>query len=149
MSNISEYSPIPPWPRTDYCGTLRAADSGRDVALWGWVAARRDHGGVIFIDLRDREGLVQLVLKPGSDAGARAAAEAARAEYYLAAKGTVVRRSADTINAELPTGEIEIAVVSAEILSASAPLPFQLGAGAATAAIYALFIYHALPPPPP
>jgi aspartyl-tRNA synthetase len=134
MSNISAYSPIPPWPRSDYCGTLRAANAGREVTLWGWVAARRDHGGVIFIDLRDREGIVQLVFKPGSDAGARAAAEAARSEYYLAAKGTVVRRSAETINPELPTGEIEITVASAEILSPSAPIPFQLGAGADTAA---------------
>ncbi|HLW70263.1 MAG TPA: aspartate--tRNA ligase [Candidatus Binataceae bacterium] len=131
MSPTDSYTPIPPWPRSHYCGTLRATDEGREVALWGWVAARRDHGGVIFIDLRDREGIVQLVFKPESEAaGARAAAGAARAEFYLAAKGWVVRRSDNTINPQLPTGEIEIIVASAEILSASAALPFQLGAGA-------------------
>ena len=131
MSNLSAYSPIPPWPRSDYCGTLRATDCGREVALWGWVAARRDHGGVIFIDLRDREGIVQLVFK--SDGAARTAAEAARAEYYLAVKGTVVQRSAETINAELPTGAIEIAIATAAIISTSTPLPFSIG-GAESAA---------------
>ena len=117
MSNKSEYSPIPPWPRSDYCGLLRAADAGREVSLWGWVAARRDHGGVIFIDLRDREGLVQLVFHPESDAGAHLVAETARAEFYIAAKGQVVKRSDATINREMPTGEIEIAVSAARVVS--------------------------------
>ena len=134
MSNKSEYSPIPPWPRSDYCGALRAADAGREVALWGWVAARRDHGGVIFIDLRDREGIVQLVFHPESDAGAHLVAAAARAEFYIAAKGMVVRRSETTINRELPTGEIEVAVSAAQVVSVSAPPPFPLVAGAESAA---------------
>jgi aspartyl-tRNA synthetase len=134
MSKQNEYSPLPPWPRTDYCGLLRAGDAGREAAVWGWVAARRDHGGVIFIDLRDREGIVQLVFHPETDAGAHLVAEAARAEFYIAAKGKVVLRSEETINRELPTGEIEIAVSTARIVSASAPPPFPLGAGAESAA---------------
>ncbi len=118
--------PVPPWRRTDYCGALRAGDAGREVALWGWVATRRDHGSLIFIDLRDREGIVQLVFNPDHDAGAHAVADAARAEFYLAIKGRVVRRSEGTVNAELPTGEIEIVVAVAEVLNPSQPPPFPL-----------------------
>jgi aspartyl-tRNA synthetase len=134
MPTKSGYSPLPPWPRTDYCGALRGADAGREVALWGWVASRRDHGGLIFIDLRDREGLVQLVFNPERHPTSHAVAEGVRAEYYLGAKGTVVRRSDGTINAELPTGEIEVSVTAAEVMGVSAPPPFPLGAGAESAA---------------
>jgi len=81
MTKSVEYSPLPPWPRTDYCGKLRAADAGREVALWGWVASRRDHGGLIFIDLRDREGVVQLVFNPEHDSAAHQVAGAVRSEY--------------------------------------------------------------------
>jgi aspartyl-tRNA synthetase len=133
MSKQHEYSPLPPWPRTDYCGLLRATDAGREAAVWGWVAARRDHGGVIFIDLRDREGIVQLVFHPETDAEAHLVAEAARAEFYIAAKGKVVLRSEGTINRELPTGKIEIAVSAAQVVGASAPPPFPLGSGAESA----------------
>lgn len=118
--------PVPPWRRTDYCGALRAGDDGREVALWGWVATRRDHGALIFIDLRDREGLIQLIFNPENDAGAHAVAEAARAEFYLAVKGRVARRSEKTVNAELPTGEIEVIVTAAEVLNPSQPPPFPL-----------------------
>src|SRR5512142_3162240 len=96
------FSPLPPWPRTDYCGTLRASDAGRQVALWGWVATRRDHGGLVFIDLRDREGVVQLVFNPEHDASAHAVATVVRAEYYIAVKGAVVQRREGTVNTELP-----------------------------------------------
>src|SRR5579863_7853433 len=115
----NSFSPLPPWQRTDYCGALRAHDAGREVALWGWVATRRDHGSLVFIDLRDREGIVQLVFNPAHDAGAHLVAAAARAEYYIAVKGAVVMRREGTVNAELPTGEIEIAVTAAEILNPS------------------------------
>jgi aspartyl-tRNA synthetase len=118
--------PTPPWRRTDYCGALRASDAGREVALWGWVATRRDHGALIFIDLRDREGIIQLVFNPEHDVAAHAVAEAARAEFYLAVKGRVVRRSEGSVNAELPTGEIEVVVTAAEILNPSLPPPFPL-----------------------
>jgi aspartyl-tRNA synthetase len=119
-------SPVPPWQRTDYCGTLRGADAGREVALLGWVAARRDHGGLIFIDLRDREGIVQLVFNPEHDAGAHEVAGKARSEYFLAVKGKVVRRSEGAVNAELPTGEIEIVVREAKILNTAQPPPFPI-----------------------
>jgi aspartyl-tRNA synthetase len=128
------YSPLPPWPRSDYCGALRISDDGREVALWGWVATRRDHGGLIFIDLRDREGLIQLVFNPTRAPAAHTTAEGVRAEYYLAVKGKVVRRSEGTINRELPTGELEVAVDAVEILAVSVPPPFPIGAGADTVA---------------
>jgi aspartyl-tRNA synthetase len=136
MSNNASnghYSPVPPWQRTDYCGTLRAGDSGRQVALWGWVAARRDHGGLIFIDLRDREGIVQLVFNPDQNASAHAVAHGVRGEFYVAVRGAVVRRAEGTVNAELPTGEIEIVVSEAEVLNASAPPPFPIGDGTTAA----------------
>jgi aspartyl-tRNA synthetase len=123
------YSPLPPWQRTDYCGKLRAADAGREVALWGWVASRRDHGGLIFIDLRDREGVVQLVFNPEHDPAAHRVAGSARSEYYLAVRGKVVRRTEGTVNRELPTGEIEIVVNAIGILGVSQPPPFPLSAG--------------------
>ena len=120
------YSPLPPWRRSDYCGTLREGDSGREVALWGWVAARRDHGGLIFVDLRDREGIVQVVFNPEQNAAAHAVARGVRAEFYLAVKGTVVRRAEGTVNAELPTGRIEVMASVAEVLNASQPPPFAV-----------------------
>jgi aspartyl-tRNA synthetase len=126
MATKNEYSPLPPWPRSDYCGALRAGDAGREVMLWGWVASRRDHGGLIFIDLRDREGIVQLVFNPEHVPEAHRRAGEARSEFYIAAKGRVVRRSEGTVNRELPTGEIEIAVTAVEILGVSAPPPFPL-----------------------
>ena len=128
MTASYEYSPLPPWPRTDYCGALRAADAGREVALWGWVASRRDHGGLIFIDLRDREGILQLVFNPEHAPAAHEVAGRARSEYYLAARGKVVMRSEGTVNAELPTGAVEIAVTEAHILNSSQPPPFPVDA---------------------
>ena len=132
MTAPHEYSPLPPWPRTDYCGALRAGDAGREVALWGWVASRRDHGGLIFIDLRDREGILQLVFNPAEAPAAHEIAGRARSEYYLAARGKVVMRSEGTVNAELPTGTVEVAVTEAHILNISQPPPFPID-GEATA----------------
>jgi aspartyl-tRNA synthetase len=133
MSKTDQYSPLPPWTRTDYCGAIRATDVGREVALWGWVQTRRDHGGLIFIDLRDRDGILQLVLNPAHNAAAHEAAGDVRSEFYVAVKGKVVRRAEGTVNAELPTGEVEIAVSAFETLSASAAVPFQIADGDATA----------------
>ncbi|MGH7814931.1 MAG: aspartate--tRNA ligase [Candidatus Binataceae bacterium] len=129
MDTTERYSPLPPWARTDYCGALRAADAGREVALWGWVNSRRDHGGLIFIDLRDREGIVQLVVNPERNAVAHAAARDVRSEFYAAVKGKVVRRGEGTVNAQIPTGEIEIAVSDFAIVGVSDPLPFQVTDG--------------------
>jgi aspartyl-tRNA synthetase len=106
---------------------LRATDAGREVALLGWVQTRRDHGGLLFIDLRDREGIVQLVLNPEVNAGAHEAAAQARSEYFVAVRGKVVLRSEGTVNAELPTGQVEVVVSEFEIVNASAPPPFPIG----------------------
>src|SRR5580692_7560511 len=129
MTAPHEYSPLPPWPRTDYCGALRAGDAGREVALWGWVASRRDHGGLIFIDLRDREGILQLVFNPANSAAAHEVAGSVRSEFFLAAKGKVVRRAEGTVNAELPTGEIEVAITECEVLNSSPPPPISIEEG--------------------
>ncbi len=127
------YTPLPPWQRTDYCGALRSSDAGREVALFGWVNSRRDHGGLIFVDLRDREGIVQLVFNPAHDPAAHEVAGSVRSEFFLAAKGKVVRRAEGTVNAELPTGEIEVVVSECEVLNSSPPPPISIGEGEAAA----------------
>ena len=87
MPKTELYSPLPPWQRTDYCGAIRATDVGREVALWGWVQTRRDHGGLIFIDLRDRDGIVQLVLNPAHNAAAHEAAGDVRSRVLCRRQG--------------------------------------------------------------
>jgi aspartyl-tRNA synthetase len=111
--------------RTHYCGRVTASLVGQQVAVAGWVHRRRDHGGVIFVDLRDRDGLVQVVCNP--DAGAVFAdAEKLRNEFVVRVVGTVRARPAGTVNAHLATGEIEIVATALEILNRADPLPFQL-----------------------
>jgi len=121
------FQPLPPWQRTDYCGALRASDVGRQVSLWGWVNGRRDHGGLVFLDLRDREGIVQVVFNSERCAGAHEHARTVRAEYFVAVKGEVVRRAPNTVNAALPSGEIEVMADALEVLNPSAPPPFPIG----------------------
>ena len=111
--------------RSHYCGALRASLIGETVTLCGWAHRRRDHGGVIFIDLRDREGLSQVVFNPDRSE-AFAIAERVRAEFVLKVTGKVRARPAGTVNAELPTGEVEVLVHEVEILNASATPPFQI-----------------------
>jgi len=111
--------------RTHYCGELSAALVDRSVTLCGWAHRRRDHGGVIFIDLRDREGLAQVVCDPDR-AEAFQAAERVRNEFVLRVTGKVRRRPEGTVNPELRSGEIEVLAHEVEILNAAAPLPFQL-----------------------
>ena len=105
---------------------LTSDDVGRTVTLAGWVARRRDHGGLIVVDLRDEGGLVQLVLNPERTAAAAAAAHELRNEFVVRARGEVVRRSAETVNPRMPTGEIEVQVDELDVISTSTPLPFQL-----------------------
>jgi aspartyl-tRNA synthetase len=109
-----------------YCGAVRSGDVGRTVALAGWVARRRDHGGLIFIDLRDHTGIVQLVVNPERSADAAEAAHGIRAEFVARAQGEVVQRSPDAVNPNIPTGEVELQVDELEVLARSDPLPFQL-----------------------
>ena len=111
--------------RSDYCGVINASYIDREVTLCGWVDRRRDHGGVIFIDLRDREGIVQVVFDPdGKDNFALA--DKVRSEYVLQVTGTVRARSAQTVNPNMPTGEIEVYGRQLQILSTAETPPFQL-----------------------
>ncbi|WP_298634318.1 aspartate--tRNA ligase [uncultured Umboniibacter sp.] len=111
--------------RTIYCGELRKEHVDQEVTLCGWVDSRRDHGGVIFIDLRDRDGIAQVVIDP--DAGEHfATADKVRAEYVLKVTGKVRARDAGLVNSNMATGEIEVYGYQVEILNASAPVPFQL-----------------------
>jgi aspartyl-tRNA synthetase len=113
--------------RDTTCGALSAADAGTRVKLAGWTDTRRDHGGLVFIDLRDFSGKVQLVINPERTADAAAVAHEIRNEFVLQAEGEVVRRAQDAINPNIPTGEIEIQVDTLRIVSRSEPLPFQIG----------------------
>jgi aspartyl-tRNA synthetase len=111
--------------RTHYCGALNASHIGQEVELCGWVHRRRDHGGVIFVDLRDREGLVQVVYDPDLPE-VFATAEQIRSEYVLRVRGLVRRRPAGTENPHLATGEIEILGRALEVLNRAETPPFQL-----------------------
>ncbi len=108
------------------CGELRPAHVGQEVTLAGWVHRRRDHGGLIFIDLRDRSGLVQVVANPQVSPEAHAAADLCRSEYVILVVGTVSRRPPGTENPNLPTGEVEVAARTVRILSAARTPPFPI-----------------------
>ena len=112
--------------RTHYCGDLRSSLAGSEVILMGWVHRRRDHGGVIFIDLRDREGIAQIVFNPEINPEIHTEAHRIRSEYVLAVKGKVRIRPEDMINPSLKTGEIEVMVDELEILNESQTPPFVL-----------------------
>src|SRR5258708_26518437 len=111
--------------RTDYCGFIDARFLGQSVAVYGWAHRRRDHGGVIFIDLRDREGLVQVVCDPDRP-DTFAAADRVRNEFVLRVKGLVRRRPEGTVNPNLRSGEIEVLAHELEILNPSATPPFMI-----------------------
>src|ERR1700683_3814535 len=110
--------------RTHYCGELRAGDAEKDVVLMGWVHRRRDLGQLIFIDLRDREGIAQIVFNKELDPGAHAKAEDLRSEFVVAVEGRVIRRQKS--NPEIATGEVEVVASRLHILNNSKTPPFQI-----------------------
>jgi aspartyl-tRNA synthetase len=110
--------------RTHRCGHLRREDTGEKVSVCGWVASRRDHGGVVFLDVRDATGIVQVVVDPDSAGGADP--HQLRAEYVIRADGVVRHRPEGTVNAELATGEIEVAADRLEVLNTAEPPPIPL-----------------------
>jgi aspartyl-tRNA synthetase len=117
------------WRRSHACGELRAEDAGRTVTLMGWAHRRRDHGGLIFVDLRDRTGLTQCVFNPATSADAHQRAEGIRSEFVLAVRGVVSPRPAGTENPRLATGAVEIHAHEMKILNEARALPFPIEDG--------------------
>ena len=115
------------WRRTHTCGELSRRNASRHATLMGWVHRMRDHGGVLFVDLRDRYGITQIVFRPDAEGGAllQRAAQLG-SEWVIAVQGTVALRPAESVNHELPTGEVELEVSGLKALSAADPLPFQV-----------------------
>jgi aspartyl-tRNA synthetase len=119
----------PPRPnryRTHWAGAVRPDAVGQELRVAGWVHRRRDHGGLIFIDLRDRTGLLQLVFRPEEAADAHAVAERLRGEHVISAHGRLARREEGTVNPGLPTGEVELIVDSVELLAEAETPPFEI-----------------------
>jgi aspartyl-tRNA synthetase len=112
--------------RDTWTGDLRASDAGREVRVAGWVHRRRDHGGLIFIDVRDRSGIVQLVFHPDTSGEAFAAAERLRSEHVISALGTVVEREPQNKNPNIPTGDVEISVTAMDTLAEAVTPPFPV-----------------------
>jgi len=125
VSGVS-VEPMGGWKRTHSCGALRAADAGQTVTLMGWVYRRRDHGGLIFVDIRDREGITQCVFNPADGAAAHAKVQDVRGEFVVAVRGVVAPRPAGTENAKIPTGAVEIHASELKVLNDCRPLPFQI-----------------------
>ncbi|MBV9334799.1 MAG: aspartate--tRNA ligase [Solirubrobacterales bacterium] len=125
-----KHAPRPNGYRDAWCGQLTAERAGTEARVAGWVHRRRDHGGLIFIDLRDRSGIVQLVFHPETAPEAHARAHALRSEDVITASGTVSRREPQNVNPNLATGEIELSVASLEILADAETPPFAVDDGA-------------------
>src|SRR5881275_2637938 len=109
-----------------HCGSLRASDEGRELELYGWVARRRDHGGLIFIDLRDRWGTVQMVFNPAHAPQAHTTASDLRSEFVVRVEGKVARRRSGAENPRMPTGEVEVAASDLEVISVAKTPPFAI-----------------------
>jgi len=114
------------WKRTDYCANFTTEDIGKSVTLMGWVQKRRDLGALIFVDLRDRSGLMQVVFDESIFMGEFKKAESLRSEFVIAVKGDIVKRDEETINEKLPTGLIEVKVEELKVLSKSKTPPFEI-----------------------
>ena len=114
------------WKRSCYCGVPRATAVGNELTLFGWVRGRRDHGGVIFVDLRDRSGICQIVFNPEVDAAAHEKAKQLRSEDVIAVRGNLSKRSPETINPDLPTGEVELMGKELRLLNAAQVPPFTV-----------------------
>ena len=114
------------WKRTHYCSDLRVEDVDREVVLMGWCKTRRDHGGVIFVDLRDYTGITQIVFKMEISEASHVLADTIRGEFVLAVKGKVTHRIAGNVNPKLPTGEIEVQIETLEILNQSLTPPYVM-----------------------
>jgi len=112
--------------RTHACGAITRSLVGQEVVVAGWVHRRRDHGGVIFVDLRDRDGIVQVVFRPEAASAAHQRAGELRSEWVMLARGIVEARSADTVNAKMATGEVEVNVQELRILNSATPPPFPI-----------------------
>lgn len=123
MANVESGKYVSKVKRTHHCGKVTTSEIGKKVTLMGWVDTRRDHGGLVFVDLRDREGIVQLVMDP--NAASVSSAKDVRGEYVIAVTGEVRGRPEGMINKRIPTGEVEVSVERCEILSKSEPMPFQ------------------------
>ena len=114
------------WKRSCYCGEPRANAVGNELTLFGWVRSRRDHGGVIFVDLRDRSGICQIVFNPEVDAAAHEKAKQLRSEDVIAVRGNLSKRSPETINPDLATGEVELMGKELRLLNAAQVPPFTI-----------------------
>jgi aspartyl-tRNA synthetase len=112
--------------RSHACADLRASHVGESVVVAGWVHGRRDHGGVVFVDLRDASGVVQVVFRPDVDPASHARAQHLRAEFVVLVRGVVERRSAETANPNLPTGEVEVSARELRLLNVATPPPFAI-----------------------
>jgi aspartyl-tRNA synthetase len=118
--------PLPYNQRTCYCGDVGPHLNGQTVLLTGWVQSRRDHGGMIFIDLRDREGIVQLKFNPETDPQSHEAAAKLRDEYCIAVRGEVAPRPEGLVNPRMKTGQVEVNVREFEVLSISETPKFEI-----------------------
>jgi aspartyl-tRNA synthetase len=112
--------------RDTWAGHVDASRAGQELRVSGWVNRRRDHGGLIFIDLRDRSGILQLVFHPDTSGDAFAAAEKLRSEHVLSVRGTLVRREEGNVNPNLATGEVELQVAEMELLAGADTPPFPV-----------------------
>jgi len=122
----NQVEPLGDWQRTHNCGTLCVDHMGETVTLMGWVGKRRDHGGVIFVDLRDRYGITQLVFNPQHNPDAHTRADVLRNEYIIAIQGIVEARPEGMLNSRLPTGAIEVNCHSIRLLNEATPPPFRI-----------------------